>query len=691
MNRSWILAGGLALLPGATLAAQADLLALPLEELANIEVSVATGTPKPLAAIPAAASVLLERDFRAIGARTPDEALVAVPGLHVAPFSGLMGSTRYFMRGIASGPSAQTLLLVNGIPMTTMLQSNSVPTLEGSVPIQMVERIEVIRGPGSAVYGADAFAGVINIITKDAQQLQGGQAGASYGSFDSGTAYVTQGGELAGARAAVLLSYAGSKGDDRVITVDAQTANDALNLAPPASLAPGEVNQERQRFDFYTTLKWQHVDAHAYWREVRNFGTNQGVGGALDPVGELAQRRLGADLTWHYEKLGDWDLELQLAWLHTGIRTSVPLRALPPGAFGFPEGLLDDFELLEDRSRLQFTSLYHGWEGHRLRLGVGASQNDMYENTSLRNYQYTAPGLPPSPRPGGLTNVSDTPDTFLPESARVGSFVFLQDEWRFRPDWELTAGLRYDHYSDFGDVATPRLALVWETAPAFTTKLIYGEAFRAPSFTELYATSNPFALGNPALTPEELRSVELGLAVHPGESWVWNLNLWRFRVEDYIDFVPMPGTLTLMAQNAGRYRGEGVTNELVLRHDKLEVSANLTLQRTENAQTGEDLGVAPDYFGYLRVSREMAPRWLLAGQLRYVGPRERQPGDPQPDLAGYTSLDLVLRHQLWPGLELSAVGRNVLDEDMREPGTSPLPESIPLPGASISLGADYRW
>jgi iron complex outermembrane receptor protein len=691
MNQTRVIAWALGLLPGAALGAQADLLALPLEELVSLEVSVATGTPKPLAATPAAASVLLGGDFRAIGARTPDEALVAVPGLHVAPFSGLMGSTRYFMRGIASGPSAQTLLLVNGIPMTTMLQGNSVPTLEGGVPIQMVERIEVIRGPGSAVHGADAFAGVINIITRDAEQLADGRAGASYGSFNTGTAYAAQGGEMGGAKAAVMLSYAGSKGDNGVIAADAQTANDSLLPLPPASLAPGEVNQERQRFDLYATLKWTQVDVHAFWREVRNFGTNQGVGSALDPVGELAQRRVGTDLTWHREDLGEWDVELQLAWLHTGIRTSVPLRTLPPGAFGFPEGLIDEFELLEDRSRLQFTALYHGFAGHRLRLGAGASQNDMYENTSRRNYLYTVPGLPPSPRPGGLTDVSDTSDTFLPESARVGAFVFVQDEWRFRPGWELTAGLRYDDYSDFGDVVAPRLALVWETSSSLTTKLIYGEAFRAPSFTELYATSNPFALGNPTLQPEELRSVELEFGIHPGGAWVWNVNLWRFRIEDYIDFVPMPGTLTLMAQNVGRYRGEGLTNELVWKHDGTELNANLTVQRTENVQTGEDQGVAPDYFGYLRASRELAPRWLLAAQVRYVGPRERQPGDPQPDLAGYTSLDLVLRHQLRENLELHAIGRNVLDEDMREPGTSPLPESIPLPGASLSLGADYRW
>lgn len=686
-------AGLLGLLPLGVQAAPADLLALPLEDLGRIPVSVATGTPTPLSSTPAAASLLLASDFRATGARTPDEALVAVPGLHVAPFSGLLGSTRYFFRGIASGPSAQTLWLVNGIPMTTMLQGNSVPTLEGGVPIEMVERIEVVRGPGSAVHGADAFAGVINIITKDATQLEGGSAGLAYGSFQSGSAHVSRGGRLGSARAAVLVSYAGSRGDDGTIAVDAQSVIDTQLPIPPASLAPGPVNQERQRFDLYSSLQWSEVDVHAYWREVRHFGSNQGVGNALDPVGELAQTRAGGDLTWHREDVGQWDTALQLAWLYTGIRTTVPLRPLPPGAFGtFPEGLQDDFDLRENRVRGQFTALYHGWESHRLRLGAGASQNDMYENTSRRNYVYTVPGLPPSPRPGGMTDVSDTPDTFLPEAARTGAFAFAQDEWRVHEKWELTAGLRYDDYSDFGDVTTPRLAVVWETMPALTTKLIYGEAFRAPSFTELYATSNPFALGNRTLQPERLRSVELVLGIHPGADWMWNVTTYRFDIDDYIDFVPQsPGSLTLQAQNVGRYHGAGITNELIWRNALFEVNANYSVQSTKNVDTREDQGVAPEQFGYLRLSREMGAGWFLSGQLHYVGERLRQPGDPQPDLAGYTSVDLNLRRQLRPGLELYALGRNVLDEDVREPGTTAVPESIPLPGASIVLGADFSW
>ena len=85
----------------------------------------------------------------------------------------------------------------------------------------------------------------------------------------------------------------------------------------------------------------------------------------------------------------------------------------------------------------------------------------------------------------------------------------LQDEWQLAPDWELTAGVRYDHYSDFGATLNPRAALVWQTSPRLTSKILYGRAFRAPAFDTLYAQNNPVGLGNDSLDPETIDTIEL--------------------------------------------------------------------------------------------------------------------------------------------------------------------------------------
>lgn len=684
--------------PAALPAASGDLFSLSLEQLSQVPVAVATGTPKPLAGSPAATTLLLPEDFRAMGAVTVDDALVAVPGLHVSRDSGFAGTSRYFIRGIASNASAEVLVLLNGLPVNTMVQNNSVPPLQGGMPIELVKRLEVIRGPGSAIYGADAFAGVINIITVDAADVPGTRASVSAGSFDTQRALLSHSGRIAGAAAVAMLGYRRSDGDGGRVEADAQSASDAA-MGTQASLAPGPLQRRYQHLDGYARLQWGQVDLHGLWQEVRDYGAHQGLAGALDPYGSFDLRRVGLDGGWHGAPAAGWELEARLGAMHNSLQNREPFRTFPSGAFGndpgsgqplFPAGLQDAFDLNENNAHAQLSAVWHGWDGHRLRFGTGLSWNDQYKTTTRRNYTLTGPGQPPAPLPGGLTDVSDTPAVFVPENQRVGEFLFVQDEWRLAAPLELTAGLRHDHYSDVGGVTTPRLALVWTPSPRVTAKLIYGEAFRAPSFSELYVTSNPFALGNPGLAPERLRSTEARLSVTPAARWQWHAGVFRYDIRDFINFVPVGGGF-LEAANTGRYRGEGGTFEVNYRHDGWQVLAHVSGQQVENVSSGDDLGGAPEWRAYLRASAKPAPRWQVSGQVNVVGPRARVEADPRPDLAGYTSVDATLRYRLPPRAELYLTASNLFDADMREPGIGLLPESLPGPGPGLMLGLDLAW
>jgi outer membrane receptor for ferrienterochelin and colicin len=125
-------------------------------------ISIATGGRRPIAKAPAVATVITAEDIKAIGATDLDEVLETVPGLHVARnFFGY--NPIYTFRGIYSDFNAQALVLINGIPITNLFVGDR-SQIWGGMPVEAIARIEVIRGPGSALYGADAFAGVINII-----------------------------------------------------------------------------------------------------------------------------------------------------------------------------------------------------------------------------------------------------------------------------------------------------------------------------------------------------------------------------------------------------------------------------------------------------------------------------------------------------------------------------------------------
>ncbi|MDX1451563.1 MAG: Plug domain-containing protein, partial [Oleiphilaceae bacterium] len=134
------------------------------EELGKIRLtSIATGTQTPIDKAAAVATVITQEDIKAMGATDLDQVLETVPGLHVTRGeSGFF--PKYIIRGITSTSNPQALVLINGTPITSLVYGNR-GNAWGGMPIKSIERIDVIRGPGSALYGADAFSGVINITT----------------------------------------------------------------------------------------------------------------------------------------------------------------------------------------------------------------------------------------------------------------------------------------------------------------------------------------------------------------------------------------------------------------------------------------------------------------------------------------------------------------------------------------------
>lgn len=681
-------------------ATQEELLSMSLDELVSLDVSIATGTPKSLRTTPGATSIITAAELESMGAQDIDEALEMVPGLHVS-HSSFIYASRYFIRGIVSTYNPHTLLLVNGIPQTSLFTGDRGERMVAmtGLPVSMIERIEIIRGPGSAVYGADAFAGVINIITRKAGNAPRGQATVSHGSFDTGRASVMQNAALGPVQALLSLAVGKSEGDNPVIASDLQSSLDTL-FGTSASLAPGPANLAWENLDIRSDLQWDDFLLRLSWR--RSEGeTGQGINESLDPAARFPHHHGTVDLTWSDPyRWAHWQPEIQLSYLYSDFRNPTYIRQYPPGAFGglFPDGMLQKPELSEENARINVTALYSGLDGHRIRIGAGSYWGDIFKTTDAINYQLV-PGNP-IPQPVPLHEVSDTPEAFLPENQRTAHHVFVQDEWQLANDWELTAGIRHDDYSDIGGATNPRLALVWSPRQDLTTKLMYGEAFRPPAFFELYARNNPVALGNPQLKPEKLKSAELALSWEPMSSLVWDLNLYTFRIHDFIDFVDDPGSNTFTAQNTGRIRGNGVETEL--RHqlrDNLQLLVNYSYQHARDQDTDAPLGLAPDTDASLRLSWRPGTRWQVTPQAVWLGPTRRPAGDTRQRLDGHATLDLTVRHQWRPKIALTLVIRNLFDADAREASRGPegsqtraaIPDDLPQASRSATLQATAHW
>jgi outer membrane receptor protein involved in Fe transport len=306
-----------------------DLKKLDLEELIDIEtgldevfdvfdglikakkVNVASGTNQFTRA-PSVTTVITAQDIEAIGATDLDEVLETVPGLHVAR-SKLGHNPIYTIRGIYSTPyNPQVLMMINGIP-TNLLYSGTRSLIWGGMPVNSIARIEVIRGPGSAVFGADAFAGVINIITKTKEDIEGTSIGSRIGSFNTQDVWALHGGKLGDFDVALTLEYHKTDGQKEIIESDAQTQFDKM-FKTEASLAPGPLNLSRDNLDVHLDVSRGHWRWRSGYQGRRDFGSGAGPAEALDPHGRFNDGSFNTDVIYHHQNFSqNWDVTAQLS------------------------------------------------------------------------------------------------------------------------------------------------------------------------------------------------------------------------------------------------------------------------------------------------------------------------------------------------------------------------------------------
>ncbi len=645
-------------------------------------ISAATGTPQTLRRAPAVATVITAEDIARLGFSDLNEALESVPGIHVNRVAPLYASN-YAIRGIGGNGviNPQVLVLKNGIPLTDLYNGDKGNSWV-SMPLTHVARIEIIRGPGSALYGADAFAGVINIITKSAREIAGTQLGARLASFNSTDVWLQHGGKLGDFSVAAYLQAGRTDGQNSLIDQDAQTLNDS-RFATKVSKAPGPLNTAYRAFDAQLDIGYGNWLWRSAYKVRNDVGLGAGVNSALDPEHKLDVNSISSDLSWTSAQIAEnWQLGASLSFMRMIEETPLGLALFPAGArIGpsyFPDGMIGGPSRSQRSIRLSSYATYTGWRGHMLRFGAGHDDLNLYHAATFKNFLLSPTGLPiPT---GAVQDYNAIQPHILPHRRRV-NYVYLQDEWQIRPDWFLTAGLRHDRYDDFGGTSNPRLALVWDASVNLTAKLLTGRAFRAPSFNEQYGV-NPVNRGNPDLSPEKISTHEFVLNWQASPGLSLNLNLFDYAMSSIIRSVanpaPAPGT---SYRNVGAVDGHGAELEINWQlSQKLNVTLQHAWQTARDAQTGADPSLAPRHHSYASLSWQADAASTLSAQINRVAGRQRDAGDNRKAIADYTTLDLSWRYRQgdW---DISLSGRNVLNADAREPSLAPglaLPHDFPV-------------
>jgi iron complex outermembrane receptor protein len=632
-------------------------------------ISVATGRAQSIRTAPAVATLITAKQIRNYGARNVTEALRLVPGMHV----GLPPTYGAFIgvRGFTSQANGNILFLLDGVPQSTAVFDEHLGAL-GSIPIDIVERIEVTRGPGSVVFGADAFSAVVNVITiKTPGQNRIVAAG---GSWDTAEGRALGSFSANGVDGVIGLTGMSTSGFSPYFDVDNQSIYDA-QMGTDASFAPDFGDTARRELGALLNLSYGNTAAMLRYSRFYDMGMAAGLAGNLDPFGKQEFDTYEARVSHDFALADDFALKLtadakKSSWLLHNV------MYLGPGAFGaFPDGAFQSLDSDQETLRLEADARYDGFDNHSVAFGVGyQTQTDSFRDESI-NYIISGPMLAPAPA------------AIDPRTPAISSrllYTYVQDEWDFLPRWSLTYGARVDEYSEFGTQISPRAALVWTPDPLWTVKLLYGQGFRPPSLVETRSFPIPVIAANPDLKPEQLRTVDLAIGFAPTSKLDFQINLYRHETVDQIRQQDLG--VFFRPENVGDQRGQG--GELEMNWaitPQLRFYGWYAYQWNNDITTGENAGYSPQhrFFGSLQYAIGKA---FFNLQGFYVGDRARVAEDWREEPDEYGQLGLLSRYQFTKALSLELDVRNLLNQQSYEAGAgTTFPIDFPLPERNYYL------
>lgn len=533
-----------------------ELAVLPLEQLLELQVVTSVSRfAQAIADAPSAVVVLTAQDIRDHGWRTLGDALASLPGLYVTNdrnYSYL--GARGFLR--PGDYDSRFLLLVDGVRTNDAVYDQALIGTDGLLDMDLVQRIEFVPGPGSAVYGANALFGVINVITRTGSSLAGTQAAVSAASFGERRARITRGWHSQNGADVLLSASAYTRRGEDLYFAD---YDDPTQPGQNRGVARG-LDYDRSHSVFVKAALGGWTVSAAYVSRTKGIPT--GSFGAVFNLPNYTRDTQGyARASYAGQLTRDLSLSAQGYW---GRADYFGL-----GAYAGDDGVARQSGDGDHAAWYGANTLltWSGWSGQKLVAGI-----DVQRNRRRDQFNY------------------DVPYRILLDDRRKDSRggVFVEDEVRVAPGWIVNAGVRYDWDSVTGGNVNPRLALIWQATARDTAKLVYGTAYRVPNAYELYYTFPGEAgqLSNPGLKAEHIATRELILEHRYGNPGLARLSLYRYGTRDLVAQETLPSGM-LQFLNTARATATGA--ELSFER---QVGSGLRLRSSFAVQHSEDgLGV----------------------------------------------------------------------------------------------------
>ncbi len=621
-------------LPATGQEAPKDLGDTGLEELGNIKVYSASKHAQRVSDAPSSVTVVTADEIQKYGYRTLADILENARGFYITydrdySFAGVRGFGRL------GDSNNRILVLIDGHRINDNVFGEPYIGTEFLVDVDLIERVEIIRGASSSLYGADAFLGVINVITRKAPQVKGVElsfAPASYGTYQGRATY---GGQYKGIDMLLSGTFSNSQGQTLFYP----------QFDSPATNYGVTRNTDYQNFQqILATVSFHGFTFQGLFRE-RDKGVPTAYYGALfnDPRTRNLDSHQYFDVRYQHRIAARWDLDARTSYDQARLQATVASSTgLPDGSstankYSFTGNWTD--------SEVKLSRTFE--EKHEVTLGT-----EIIDNLRQDQGSYTAVG-----------NIT----TAVPGSSVIWAF-YGQDEFAILHNLTLSAGLRYDDYSNFGGSTNPRVGLIYHVTHPTTLKALYGTAFRAPEPFELAPDYGIVYDSNPKLGPENIRSLEGIVEQELGRRFVLSGSVFQNRITALISSETNPADNHLIYLNSGKVVANGMSVELGGQlAGGLQGRASYSYVNAEQPVPQQILPNSPQHLGKLNLSVPVAQRRLFASlDGQYTSSAGTLAGNT---LNGFSVCNFtLLGHALNQHVDVSASVDNIFNKKYFDPG-----------------------
>ncbi len=669
----------------------ADLTELNLEQLMEMKVEKVYGASKfeqDVTEAPSSVTVVTDDDIKQYGWRTLADVLNATRGFFTSydrtyQYIGVRGFNR------PGDYNSRVLILIDGHRLNDSIFDTAAIGTDFPLDMALIERIEIVRGPSSSLYGTSAFFGIISITTRSPHKVDGVETSVAVGDRATGkgleraghlgTDLITNRSERATYQGRMTFGKAFQGRGELLFSASGHTSDGEPRLFYPelaqtTGIGTADKIDRDRSYSFFAKALLGDFTLTGIWHN-RDKTLPNGMYAALpnDPGLRLIDSRAFIDLKFERPVSGTQLLARLFLdeYRYTG---GFPYDYSPAG----PSRAInrDDTVGRWWGGELQASRRVNDW----LHLTAGSEFRDNFQQDQTNSDEYS-----------GGSSIAEL-------HASTAWSLFGQTEVRLHPKLILNAGVRHDHYSTFGGNTSPRAALIFTPLEKTVFKATYGEGFRAPNAYELYYrdTFGTF-IPNPVLKPEKIRTAELSYEQYFGEHLRSSLSGYYSWISDLITYqngVPW--------SNIGRIETAGGEVEVEGRWKSgIGARASYAFVEARNETARQHLDNSPQHLAKVNLTLPLYHKLLSAGlELQWVGEREylekvdrNGATVPAGTVGSYVVSNLTLFSTgLMQGLNLSASVYNLLDKHFADTASSDLDQvQIPGDGRTFRLQLTYHF